>query len=306
MEDHPPARSQYRNPRRAAVTGAIVAHTAEFSADTTLPDGGAEAVAAFISKRTDAAGSYHSVIDSDTIVRVGRYEWEMFHEGTGGNRWSLGLSFAVRAAQWPTLPAGWVDDVLRLGAVEAASMARWVKSTVGVVVPARHITAAEYRAGRPGFIGHGELDPTRRTDPGSAFPWGRFLELFADQMEGGAVVADAEVSEWQRWLLSRRGVHPASLVVDGDFGPATLATSVWYATSEAERADAAQGQVDRLSARVGELVATVDRLEVERRRLEGEVEAARAAGGDPLAARSLELVRSTLELMQDLERDGGS
>ncbi len=112
LEDNPPARTQFRRTRRAAVTGAIVVHTAENTTDTTLPDSGAEAVARFISRRTDAAGSYHTVVDSDSIVDVGRYEWEMFHEGTGGNRWSLGLSFACQASQWTTLPDRWVDGAL--------------------------------------------------------------------------------------------------------------------------------------------------------------------------------------------------
>jgi hypothetical protein len=182
LEDHPPARQQYLAPRRAAVTGAIVVHTAENVTDLDGPDSGAEGVAAFIASRADA-GSYHSVVDSDSIVRVGRYEWEMFHDGTGGNRWSLGLSFACRAAQWPVLPERWFQGALRNGAVEAANMARWVASTVGVAVPAQRISAQEYRAGAPGFIGHAEIDPTRRSDPGAGFPWDEFLVLYAQVID---------------------------------------------------------------------------------------------------------------------------
>jgi len=182
LEDNPPARRQFRTARRATVTGAIVLHTAENNTDTSLPDGGAEAVASFISRRTDAPGSYHSIVDADSIVRLGKYEWEMFHEGTGGNRWSLGLSFACQASQWPTLPEAWFTGALRNGAKEAASMARWVHSTVGVTIPAARITAEEYRASGAGFVGHRELDPGRRSDPGSEFPWGEFLAMFAAEM----------------------------------------------------------------------------------------------------------------------------
>ncbi|MEM7338979.1 MAG: N-acetylmuramoyl-L-alanine amidase [Actinomycetota bacterium] len=182
LEDNPPARSQFRRVRRATVTGAIVVHTAENNTDTTLPDGGAEAVARFISRRRDAAGSYHSIVDSDSIVQLGKYEWEMFHEGTGGNRWSLGLSFACRAAQWPTLPERWFVGALRNGAKEAANMARWVEQTVGVTVPAQRISPSQYRSAQPGFVGHGELDPGRRSDPGSQFPWEEFLRYFAEEM----------------------------------------------------------------------------------------------------------------------------
>ena len=182
LELNPPARSQFRTTRRAAVTGAIVLHTAENDPDLTLPDGGAEAVARFIARRTDAAGSYHSIADSDSIVQLGRYEWEMFHEGTGGNRWSLGLSFACHAGQWATMPDWWVDGALSNGAMEAARMARWVKAQVGIDIPAKRITAAQYRSGEPGFTTHAELDPKRRWDPGFDFPFDRFLERFRAHM----------------------------------------------------------------------------------------------------------------------------
>jgi len=179
LEENSPARSQYRAVRRAEVTGAIVVHTAENNTDVKLPDGGAEAVARFISTRSNA-GSYHSVVDSDSVINVGKYEWEMFHEGTGGNRWSLGLSFACRASQWGNLPDWWEEGALANGAREAKNMAKWVQNTTGVTVPAKRISPVEYRAGEPGFVGHGELDPSRRSDPGDNFPWNTFLGAYDD------------------------------------------------------------------------------------------------------------------------------
>lgn len=181
LADHPPKVPQYRPVRRASVTGAIVVHTAENTPDADGIDDGAEGVAHWISVRPDQA-SYHTVVDSNTIVRIVPYEAEAFHESTGGNRFSLGLSIATRADRWDGLPPAWVEGALRNAAREATSMARWVKAARGIEVPAVHITAADYRAGKPGFVGHGELDPSRRTDPGARFPWGRFLTYFAQEM----------------------------------------------------------------------------------------------------------------------------
>lgn len=226
LEDHPPARTQYRERRRAAVTGAIVVHTAQNATQYHLPDGGAESVARFISNRTDGPGSYHVVVDSDSTVDVGRYKWEMFGESTGGNRWALHLSFACQAHQWPTLPDRWVAGAIEQGATAAARMARWVKTEVGVTVPARRISAALYRAGRPGLIGHGELDPGRRTDPGAGFPWDAFLQRFADVTEQETDVSKTdEIKYWQTWL-NTLDVPGDPLVVDGDRGPKTEARMV--------------------------------------------------------------------------------
>lgn len=238
LEDHPPARTQFRRQRRAQVTGAVVLHTAENVADTVDLDDGAEGVASFIARRTDAAGSYHTVVDSNSVVRVGRYEWEMFGEGTGGNRWALHLSFACRADHWQDLPLAWVEAIVESGAVAAADMAVWVWQTHGVSVPARRITPTEYRAGKPGFIGHGELDPGRRHDPGANFPWDAFLAGFA--AETGATMPNinptiAEVTAVQN-AVNAAGYSPA-LKVDGDLGPLTWAGIVWFAAHGSGRPD---------------------------------------------------------------------
>lgn len=224
LETHPPKRSQFRKKRRAAVTGAIVIHTAESVADTKGDDFGAENVAKFIQGRS-SAGSYHSIVDSDTIVRLVRYEWEAFHEGTGGNRWSLGLSFATQAAAWQRLPADWVQAAITLGASEARNMADWVKTTRNITIPAKRITAAEYRAGQPGFISHAELDPGRRSDPGDKFPWTDFLQAF-DTGENPPVAKQSmkiAPNDWNRATQQAiNKAYPDRLSVDGLIGDNTV------------------------------------------------------------------------------------
>ncbi|GAA1909479.1 hypothetical protein GCM10009737_08440 [Nocardioides lentus] len=181
LQDHPPRQTQFRA-RRARVRGVIVVHSAESAPDLAGGDGGAEAVAEFIRGRSDY-GSYHDLCDSDSAVDLVPYELAAFGDGTGSNEWALHLSAATQAHRWPDLPEQWVDGCLRQMAKRAARMARWIEATAGITVPARRITRAQSEAGVPGFISHGDRDPGRRSDPGPAFPWDRFLAYYAAEME---------------------------------------------------------------------------------------------------------------------------
>jgi len=181
LEVHPPKSKQFRHPRRNPLTGLIVVHTAESLLDTVGPDSGAEGVASYLSIR-DTPGSYHDLVDSDTIVHVVDYDDEAFHDATGSNRYSLGLSFALAVHNWATMDRAQRDAFIENGAQAAARMARHVHARTGIVVPAKRVTRAESEAGKPGFISHAERDPNRRTDPGNLphqFPWDQFLARYA-------------------------------------------------------------------------------------------------------------------------------
>lgn len=179
LDQHPPRRSQFRRPRRQKPSGVVAVHTAENTPDFVAFDGGAEAVARFIQTRT-TPGSYHDLVDSDSCINLVDYGNEAFHDGTGTNPHSYGLSIATRADVWPLAPKKWRDGAIEQAAQAAARYAHWVKGLYGITIPARRITATQARARVPGFTSHGELDPTRRTDPGPGFPWTQFLERFAD------------------------------------------------------------------------------------------------------------------------------
>lgn len=206
---HPPKRSQFRTPRRERVSGVLVAHTGE----SAIEEAGLK-LAAFIRGRSDP-GSYHNVIGWKSWLRLSPYDAEAFGDGTGSNRHAIHLSFACKAADWPQMPSHVKAGFIEQGAQAAADAARWVKSETGIVVPARRIDRPASEARRPGFISHGERDPSRRTDPGKQFPWGPFLERFArltgwhagpieppeDDVDAAEVkaIVDAEGHEIRKW-----------------------------------------------------------------------------------------------------------
>lgn len=178
LEYHGTVRDQFRSPRRDRLRGVIVVHTAESVMDTVGPDTGAENVARFIAGRTDP-GSYHDLVDSDSFINLVDYDDEAYHDGTGSNRWSLGLSFACSTTDWQKMSPEKQAAFIEQGAIRAANMARYVHAKTGIVVPARRISREESERGVPGLIAHGTRDPSRRSDPGTIppnlFPWDLFL-----------------------------------------------------------------------------------------------------------------------------------
>jgi hypothetical protein len=187
-----------------------VIHTAENSPDVTLPDSGAESVARFISTRT-TPGSYHRIVDSDSVVEVVPFGWEAFHDGTGTNRHSIGLSVACHASQWGTAALGeaWETGALDNLARAAAEADGWLKTQGHSGTPARRVTGDDARRGVAGFVSHAELDPSRRTDPGARFPWDRFLDLYDTYRTGGTPNDGDEdmFTDEDRELLRRAVAH---------------------------------------------------------------------------------------------------
>jgi hypothetical protein len=182
LESHAQRISQYGRVRRngGQPSGVVVVHTAENTPDTVGPDTGAENVARFITTRSDY-GSYHDLVDSDSIIRMVPYISEAWHD-TGTNNHSYGVSGATKAALWGSLTPVYRDAMTRNMARAAADYAKWLKRVKGITIPARRINRAQSRAKVPGFLGHGESDPGRRSDPGSSFNWDLFLATYADLM----------------------------------------------------------------------------------------------------------------------------
>ncbi|MGI9599374.1 MAG: N-acetylmuramoyl-L-alanine amidase, partial [Acidimicrobiales bacterium] len=165
----------------------IVVHTAEGGTDFSGPDPKAENVANFIRTRSNP-GSYHLLGDSDSIIQLVRFENEAFQDGTGSNRWAIGISVSMNAADWPNISASRRTEFTTSAAQMAAIAANWLDER-GLPVPAaRLLTKSESdRADASGFISHARRDPTRRSDPGAGFPWSDFFRSYQQILSDGGV-----------------------------------------------------------------------------------------------------------------------
>ncbi len=175
--DNPPKVRQFRRPRREKPSGLIVVHTAESILDMIGEDTGAEDVARFIANRSDF-GSYHTLADSNSCVRLVPFDAEAFGDGTGSNPYAIHISFACKAAGWAGMGAERRAAMIHQGALAAAEAATWLLKTHGVMVPAMRISRADSERRLPGFISHADRDPARRSDPGADFPWSAFFAEF--------------------------------------------------------------------------------------------------------------------------------
>ena len=173
--------TQYRE-RRKAPSGAIVLHVSATPTPCTLPDTTASRVAKWIARREDH-GSYHTLSDGTDIIPLIPFHLTAFHEGSGGNDHSIGLSVACQTSDWNT-HGPWKEAALDNLVEVAAGAIRWLKSNGVTTVPLEFRTKEEYAAGLPGFYRHSTLDPGRRTDPGSAFPTTHFFRRLQLKLEG--------------------------------------------------------------------------------------------------------------------------
>lgn len=233
-----PVRPQYYPTRHNVVRPSIVLHTAENMTDLVGEDTGAEAVASFIQYRKDNAGSYHAVVDRDSVVWLVPPQYTAFG-ARGYNSRHLHLAFALRAGQWNDLTIKDRADYIRNGAIAAAGMATWLEENNQAAPRDRRLTKEQVDDGEPGFVAHAELDPGRRTDPGSGFPWHQFFSFYDAAITIGdrpsirvdlsysypgwrllEGQADSKaVANLQRLLNHHYG---SGLIVDGDFGPLTV------------------------------------------------------------------------------------
>lgn len=183
LDNAQPNTQQWGYPRRGSkLSGTAILHTAECAMDHVGEDMSGENCANFIRTRSDY-GSYHVLVDSDSIIWMAPWEYETWQDSQT-NPWAVGISAAVQADYWHTIPADRRDRIYRNMATAAADFVTYMKSK-GITVPIRRISGAEARAGVPGFCAHGDSGIDRH-DPGAGFDWNLFFK-YTTQALGGAI-----------------------------------------------------------------------------------------------------------------------
>jgi hypothetical protein len=164
--DNPPAIQQFYSSRPRRMTGGVLVHTTESVMDNVGPDTGAENVAGFISRRLDY-GSYHVIVDSDSIVSLLPDTYVAYHcAAPGYNGVTWGISFACRTSDLNP------DDQWTKRAIGNAAKAIhgfWSRNGFDPVASAQFIPAIETQS-RAGLTTHGDAQPADRSDAWTRHP----------------------------------------------------------------------------------------------------------------------------------------
>lgn len=233
LDNKNPHGSHFYKTRKAKVLAGVV-HTGENLPDYEPPDTAGESLARYAAT-TSRSVSWHDTSDSDSRIDMLPHSYTCFHV-RGYNSRTLGLEQGTQAAKWGAASEEWVDGILEQ---TARVLASWAEE---FDLPVRRIGKAALDAGQKGFIGHADLDPGRRSDPGRDFPWDRVLDITSGLL--GAPVEEPpevdttqpvqqdrsvlqfgdrgdKVREWQQSLLRWNGRALPQFGADGGFGGET-------------------------------------------------------------------------------------
>jgi hypothetical protein len=174
LYDHPNPNAPVRTngirffgyPLRSKPIRYIVIHTPETLFNPNPPDRTGEAVANYFATSSRSA-SAHVMIDSDSTIPLLPPEAVAFHVrdyNTEGYGMECGWSYL----DWGNSPEH--------DAKVIEAMARHIVSDpVLAALPTRRLSKSDVDAGLAGYVSHATLDPTRRKDPGTSFPWERLF-----------------------------------------------------------------------------------------------------------------------------------
>ena len=166
LHDHPNPHGRFYYPSRRrcqhGIDGPhlIVLHSAENLPDFDPPDMGAENVAKYAST-TQRSVSWHHTVDSDSIIEMLPADYTAWHV-RGFNRCSVGIEIATQHDAWLRSPEPWLYQVYD----NVADVLKFYKATNGIPLVDRRGDPSKW-----GVTTHAVLDPSRRKDPGKAFPF---------------------------------------------------------------------------------------------------------------------------------------
>lgn len=188
----------------------IVVHTAESLPDYHEADTSGESLAKYAST-TERSVSWHSTVDSDSDIAMLPDNFTAFHV-VNYNRCAVGMEIATQAYRWVELATNylnWYDAIM----AKAANRVAWWCKTHGI--PALRLTKAQVDVGGRGVIDHARLDPGRRTDPGAAFAWNRFITDVRSRMVAPTGYLDR--TEWPTWAAPsiQKAIDKGLMVGDG-------------------------------------------------------------------------------------------
>ena len=187
--------------------------------------------------------SWHDICDSDSAIPCLPSTATAWH-AAGYNSRSIGQEIGTGGTDWTKKPAAWVEATLRNSArLWAPHVKRYGIPLVKVTKAQVDAELAKGRNAKPlGFIGHGDLDPRNRTDPGlvngrDTFPWERLFALIRVELGTAAgadegtqaavgVLSPGDTGERVRILqteLNNHWLRPNGwtlLAEDGSYGPA--------------------------------------------------------------------------------------
>lgn len=193
--DRPNPHGQHYYPTRVKPLLAIVNHiTAGLEDLDTVNDHSAENTANYAGN-TDREVSWHSGSDTDSWVDLLPATYTAWHV-LNYNSCTYGHEISKKHTDWRVMSPEWVHKTLRNAAIGPDGRGGLKQIALRYGIPLRKATRAEldreianYNAGRPwkpvGFIGHTELQPEDRLDPGKVqsvdtFPWDQFFSYMHD------------------------------------------------------------------------------------------------------------------------------
>ncbi len=221
--------------------------------DWTPPDDSAEAGIRYGQTCTRPA-SWSATADADTARDCLPDQYVAFAQGVPGSPYSYnthgyGIEIGARSTDWTAKPDEWIEATLRN--VAALCAPRHIRYGWKL----KHVTLSQLNAdlstGRPsGYIGHAEITPSTRSDPGwvgsrDTFPWSRFLGILSDAI--AALTGDPDVLARQRESVAAGLLTPAD--VDGIDGPRTQAAWRRYMAT-----------LDDISSQLARLIDRVDTI----------------------------------------------